>query len=181
MIPTLEGNTCVVGLQWGDEGKGKIVDFLAEQADVVVRYCGGANAGHTVRIGGEKYATHLLPVGIFRPGVMNLIGNGVVLDPKVLFSEIDEFVGRGIAISRDNLRISYKTHLVMPYHMAEDVARESSAEGSAIGTTRRGIGPTYADKMQRSTAVRVADLMHEEKLKQKVGQVVTERNKVLKV
>ena len=177
----LEGNACVVGLQWGDEGKGKIVDFLAERADVVVRYCGGANAGHTVRIGAEKYATHLLPVGIFRPGVLNLIGNGVVLDPKVLFSEIDEFVGRGVAISPENLRVSYKTHLVMPYHMAEDTARESSAEGSAIGTTRRGIGPTYADKMQRSTAVRVADLLHEQKLKQKVGQVVTERNKVLKV
>ena len=97
MIPQLQGNTCVVGLQWGDEGKGKIVDFLTENADVVVRYCGGANAGHTVRIGGEKYATHLLPVGVFRPGVMNLIGNGVVLDPEVLFSEIDEFIGRGIA------------------------------------------------------------------------------------
>ena len=99
MTSFLQGNTCVVGLQWGDEGKGKIVDFLTEHADVVVRYCGGANAGHTVRIGGEKYATHLLPVGVFRPGVMNLIGNGVVLDPAALFSEIDEFIGRGIAIS----------------------------------------------------------------------------------
>src|SRR5450432_1147007 len=143
----LEGNTCVVGLQWGDEGKGKIVDYLTEHADVVVRYCGGANAGHTVRIGSEKYATHLLPVGIFRPGVMNLIGNGVVLDPEVLFKEIDEFVGRGLPISPQNLRVSYKTHVVLPYHKAEDAARESSAEGSAIGTTRRGIGPTYADKM----------------------------------
>src|SRR4029077_8760598 len=95
VIPQLSGNTAVIGLQWGDEGKGKIVDFLAEQADVVVRYCGGANAGHTVRIGSEKYATHLLPVGVFRPGVMNLIGNGVVLDPEVLFREIDDFVARG--------------------------------------------------------------------------------------
>jgi adenylosuccinate synthase len=181
VIPRLEGNTCVVGLQWGDEGKGKIVDFLAEQADVVVRYCGGANAGHTVRIGSEKYATHLLPVGVFRPGVMNLIGNGVVLDPEVLFKEIDEFLARGIAISPLNLRISYKTHIVMPYHKAEDTARESSAEGGAIGTTRRGIGPTYADKMHRSTAIRVADLLHEENLKQKIGRIVTERNKVLKV
>ena len=180
-ISSLEGNTCVVGLQWGDEGKGKIVDFLTEHADVVARYCGGANAGHTVRIGGEKYATHLLPVGIFRPGVLNLIGNGVVLDPAVLFKEIDEFLARGIAITPQNLRISYKAHLVMPYHMAEDAAREQSSEGSAIGTTRRGIGPTYADKMQRATAVRVADLMHEDKLKHKIGQVVGERNKVLKV
>ena len=179
--PLLEGNACVFGLQWGDEGKGKIVDFLAEEADVVVRYCGGANAGHTVRIGGEKYATHLLPVGVFRPGVMNLIGNGVVLDPATLFREIDEFLARGVAISPANLRISYKTHLVMPYHMQEDAARESASGVSGIGTTRRGIGPTYADKMQRATALRVADLMHEEKLKQRISQTVTERNKVLKV
>jgi adenylosuccinate synthase len=177
----LQGNTCVVGLQWGDEGKGKIVDFLTERADVVVRYCGGANAGHTVRIGTEKYATHLLPVGVFRPGVMNFIGNGVVLDPAVLFAEIDEFIGRGVPISPENLRISYKTHLVMPYHMQEDASRESSSEGNAIGTTRRGIGPAYAEKMHRSSAIRVADLMHEEKLRAKVGQVVTERNKVFKV
>ena len=181
MSSLLQGNTCVVGLQWGDEGKGKIVDLLTEHADVVVRYCGGANAGHTVRIGGEKYATHLLPVGIFRPNVLNLIGNGVVIDPATLFKEIDEFIGRGIAISPANLKISYKAHLVMPYHMHEDAARENKAEGGAIGTTRRGIGPTYADKMQRATALRVADLMHEEKLRSRVEQVVTERNKVLKV
>ena len=114
MTPFLEGNSCVVGLQWGDEGMGKIVDFLTDNAEVVVRYCGGANAGHTVRIGGEKYATHLLPVGIFRPGVVNMIGNGVVLDPATLFREIDEFTARGIPISPANLKISYKTHLVMP-------------------------------------------------------------------
>ncbi len=181
MLSLLEGNTCVFGLQWGDEGKGKIVDFIAEKADVVVRYCGGANAGHTVRIGTEKYSTHLLPVGVFRPHVMNLIGNGVVLDPGALFGEIDEFLARGVAISPANLRISYKTHLVMPYHKLEDAARENSSEGGAIGTTRRGIGPTYADKMQRATAVRVADLMHEGKLREKIGQIVTERNKVLMV
>lgn len=181
MAGMLDGNTCVVGLQWGDEGKGKIVDYLAEHADVVVRYCGGANAGHTVRIGREKYATHLLPVGIFHAGVLNLIGNGVALDPAVLFKEIDEFIARGIAITPQNLRISYKTHLVMPYHMQEDAAREQSSEGAALGTTRRGIGPAYADKMQRATALRVADLTHEDKLKQKIAQIVGERNKVLKV
>ena len=181
MTEFLQGNTCVVGLQWGDEGKGKIVDLLTEHADIVVRYCGGANAGHTVRIGAEKYATHLLPVGIFRPGVLNLIGNGVVIDPATLFKEIDEFIARGVPISPQNLKISYKTHLVMPYHMQEDAARESKADGGGIGTTRRGIGPTYADKMQRATALRVADLMHEEKLKARIGQVVAERNKVLKV
>ncbi len=176
----LEGNTCVVGLQWGDEGKGKIVDFLTESAEVVVRYCGGANAGHTVRIGGEKYATNLLPVGVFRPGVMNLIGNGVVLDPARLFEEIDGFAARGVPISPANLRVSYKTHLVMPYHKREDEAREASAGEGSIGTTKRGIGPAYADKMQRSTAIRVADLMHEEKLKAKIERIVTERNKLLR-
>jgi len=179
VIPFLQGNTCVFGLQWGDEGKGKIVDFLTENAEVVVRYCGGANAGHSVKIGNEKYSTHLLPVGVFRPGVMNLIGNGVVIDPEALFHEIDEMLGRGIAISPQNLRISYKAHLVMPYHKQEDAAREQSAEGGGIGTTRRGIGPAYADKMQRSTAIRVADLLHEDKLQQRISHVVTERNKVL--
>jgi adenylosuccinate synthase len=177
----LEGNTCVVGLQWGDEGKGKIVDILTENADIVVRYCGGANAGHTVKIGGEKYATNLLPVGVFRPGVMNLIGNGVVLDPAQLFKEIDTFTARGIAISPANLRVSYKTHLVMPWHKAEDEAREAAAGEKGIGTTKRGIGPAYADKMTRATAIRVADLMHEEKLKQKIECIASERNKVLKV
>jgi adenylosuccinate synthase len=179
--PFLQGNTCVFGLQWGDEGKGKIVDFLAEHAEVIVRYCGGANAGHSVKIGGEKYSTHLLPVGVFRPGVMSLIGNGVVLDPEALLKEIDDLMARGIAISPQNLRISYKTHLVMPYHKQEDAARETSSEGGAIGTTRRGIGPTYADKMQRATAIRVADLLHEQKLQERIAQIVTEKNKVLKV
>ena len=181
MIPVQASNTCVVGLQWGDEGKGKIVDFLAEDADVVVRYCGGANAGHTVRIGSEKYSTHLLPVGVLRPGKMNIIGNGVVLDPAALFKEIDEFAARGVVVTPANLRISYKTHLVMPYHMQEDAAREGKSAGGVIGTTRRGIGPTYADKMQRTTAIRVADLSHEEKLKARIHQIVGERNKVLKV
>jgi adenylosuccinate synthase len=181
VIPLQEQNTCVIGLQWGDEGKGKIVDILAEKADVVVRYCGGANAGHTVRIGTEKYSTHLLPVGVLRPGKMNIIGNGVVLDPAALFREIDEFIARGVIVSPANLRISYKTHLVMPYHQHEDAAREQSSEGGAIGTTRRGIGPAYADKMQRATAMRVADLIHEDKLRQRIAQIVTERNKVLRV
>jgi adenylosuccinate synthase len=111
---------------------------------------------------------------------MNIIGNGVALDPAVLFREIDELAARGIAVTPQNLRISYKTHLVMPYHLQEDAAREQSAEGSAIGTTRRGIGPTYADKMHRSTALRVADLMDENKLRQRIGQVVEERNKLLR-
>jgi adenylosuccinate synthase len=180
VIPLQQENTCVIGLQWGDEGKGKIVDFLAERADVVVRYCGGANAGHTVRIGGEKYSTHLLPVGVLRPGKMNIIGNGVVLDPAVLFREIDALSARGVAVTPANLRISYKTHLVMPHHMQEDASREQSSEGTAIGTTRRGIGPSYADKMHRATAFRVADLVDEAKLKHRIAEVVTEKNKILR-
>ena len=182
VIPFLQGNTCVFGLQWGDEGKGKIVDYVTEHADVVVRYCGGANAGHSVVIGGTRYSTHLLPVGVLRPGVINIIGNGVVLDPAALFREMDEFLALGFIITPETLKISYKTHLVMPYHMREDAARESSAaKADAIGTTRRGIGPTYADKMQRATALRVADLMNEERLKDKIGRIVSERNKVLQV
>jgi adenylosuccinate synthase len=176
----LQGNTAVVGLQWGDEGKGKIVDFLTEHADVVVRYCGGANAGHSVKIGGEKYATHLLPVGVFRPNVLNIIGNGVVLDPEVLLREIDDIVGRGVAVSPANLRISYKAHVVMPWHKAEDEARENAAGAKVIGTTKRGIGPAYADKMHRTPAIRMADLSHEEHLKERIERVLVERNKVFK-
>jgi adenylosuccinate synthase len=174
----LEGNTCIVGLQWGDEGKGKIVDFITEKADIVVRYCGGANAGHTVRIGDEKYSTHLLPVGIFRPHILNVIGNGVVLDPQALLHEMDEFLARGLAISPANLRISYKTHVVMPWHMQEDALREKAAGDQGIGTTKRGIGPAYADKMHRTTAIRVADLPHEEKLRERIERICGDRNKV---
>ena len=172
----LDGNACIVGLQWGDEGKGKIVDFLSENADVVVRYCGGANAGHSVHFNGQKYSTHLLPVGIFRPKVMNLIANGVVLDPVALFKEIDENTAKGFSITPDNLRVSYKTHVVLPYHQIEDTARETAAGDGSIGTTRRGIGPTYADKAHRSTAIRVADLISSERLAAKLQLIVGERN-----
>ncbi|HZZ43124.1 MAG TPA: adenylosuccinate synthase, partial [Tepidisphaeraceae bacterium] len=172
-------NSCVVGLQWGDEGKGKIVDFLADSADVIVRYNGGANAGHSVKIGNEKYATHLLPVGVFRKGVLNLIANGVVLDPETLFKEIDGLTARGVAISPDNLKVSYKTHVVMPYHKAEDAARESAAGEKGIGTTKRGIGPAYADKIHRTTAIRVADLLHEDTLQDRISRITSDRNKLL--
>jgi adenylosuccinate synthase len=173
----LDGNAAVVGLQWGDEGKGKIVDYIAESADVVVRYCGGANAGHTVRIGDQKYSTHLLPVGIFRPGVMNVIGNGVVLDPEAMLAEVDEMAARGVAVSPANLRVSYKTHVVMPWHQAEDAAREAAAGEGGIGTTKRGIGPCYADKMHRTTAVRVADLVGDPNLlRDRITRIAADRN-----
>ncbi len=180
MTSFLEGNTCIVGLQWGDEGKGKIVDFIAEQADVVVRYCGGANAGHTIRIGNEKYSTHLLPVGIFRPHIMNVIGNGVVLDPEALLIEMDEFLGRGVAVSPANVRISFKTHVVMPWHKAEDIYRETAAGDQGIGTTKRGIGPCYADKMHRTTAIRMADLQHEVRLLEKISRIAADKNKIFR-
>ena len=181
MTPSfLIGNTAVVGLQWGDEGKGKIVDFLSEHADVVVRYCGGANAGHSVKIGGKKYATHLLPVGVFRPDVVSIVGNGVVLDPEVLLREIDEFLGYGIPISPANLKVSYKAHVVMPWHKAEDEAREIAAGAGSIGTTKRGIGPCYADKMHRTTAIRVADLTDENRLWERIERICSDRNKVFK-
>ncbi len=177
MTSLLDGNAAVVGLQWGDEGKGKIVDYLAEGADVVVRYCGGANAGHTVRIGDQKYSTHLLPVGVFRPGVMNVVGNGVVLDPEALFAEVDEMAGRGVAVTPANLRVSYKTHVVMPWHKAEDAAREAAAGEGGIGTTKRGIGPCYADKMHRTTAVRVADLTGDAGLlRERINRIAADRN-----
>ena len=179
MTSLLDGNAAVIGLQWGDEGKGKIVDYLAEDADVVVRYCGGANAGHTVRIGDQKYSTHLLPVGVFRPGVMNVVGNGVVLEPQTLFDEIDALAARGVAVTPANLRVSYKAHVVMPWHKAEDAAREAAAGAAGIGTTQRGIGPCYADKMHRSTAVRVADLVGDpEALRDRIGRIGADKNKV---
>ncbi|MGF1632699.1 MAG: adenylosuccinate synthase [Phycisphaerae bacterium] len=184
MEQLLNGNAAVVGLQWGDEGKGKIVDCLAEAAQVVCRYCGGANAGHTVKIGGEKFATHLLPVGVMRPGVVSYVGNGVVLDPFVLAREIDAFNARGVPVSPANLKISYKAHVVLPYHQAEDAAREEHAAtaaggGQSIGTTRRGIGPAYADKMHRTSAVRAADFARPEKLREKVLATVERRNELL--
>ena len=177
MTSLLDGNAAVIGLQWGDEGKGKIVDYVAEDADVVVRYCGGANAGHTVRIGDQKYSTHLLPVGIFRPGVMNVVGNGVVLDPAAMLAEIDAMAARGVPVTPANLRVSYKAHVVMPWHQAEDAAREAAAGDAGIGTTRRGIGPCYADKMHRTTAVRVADLVGDEALlRALIGRIAADRN-----
>ncbi len=152
------GNTCVIGLFWGDEGKGKIVDVLAEHADVVVRYNGGANAGHTVVIDGERFALHLLPSGTLHPDKTGVIGPGVALDPGVLLEEIDRLAARGIAVA-GRLRISTRCHVVMPYHKVEDRLHEQALSGAQrIGTTARGIGPCYADKMQRSTAIRFCDL-----------------------
>ena len=142
-------NTIVIGAQWGDEGKGKIVDLLTEKTDVVVRPQGGNNAGHTVISEGVQYILHLIPSGILWPGKLCVIGNGVVMDPIALLKEIDGLVEKGIAVSPANLQISNRAHLVMPFHREMDAYRETSRGAAKIGTTKRGIGPTYGDKIDR--------------------------------
>jgi len=155
----------IVGAQWGDEGKGKITDLLAEQADAVVRFQGGNNAGHTIVRNGETWKLHLMPSGILYPGKLCVIGNGVVIDPKVLTDELDELRQRGVDTS--GLRISANAHMIMPYHLMLDDAGEAKLGKLKIGTTRRGIGPCYADKASRF-GIRVQDLLDEKILKQKI-------------
>lgn len=149
----------LVGMQWGDEGKGRFVDYLAAQADVVVRFQGGNNAGHTVEIGPEQYKLHLVPAGIFNPEKLNIIGNGVVVNPMALLDEMDHLSGRGIDVS--SLRISDRAHIVLPYHITEDGLSEVARGEGDIGTTRRGIGPAYTDKAERS-GIRFCDLLDDE-------------------
>jgi len=166
-------NTAIVGLQWGDEGKGKIVDLLTAKHDVIVRYNGGANAGHTVVVGDEKYALHLIPSGILYEDKQCVIGNGVVVDPIQLIKEIDTLRDRGIEVG-DNLRVSNRAHVVMPYHKEHDAALEKKLSEMAgkvdqsIGTTKRGIGPAYADKVHRATAIRIGDLLDPDTLLEKL-------------
>lgn len=169
-------NTCLVGLQWGDEGKGKIIDILTESFDIIVRYQGGSNAGHTIVIDGEKFVLHLIPSGILRKNKSCVIGNGVVLDPLQLLQEIDELRGKNIEVG-GNLHISELAHLVFPYHKKLDEYSEGEKGGEKIGTTRRGIGPCYADKMARS-GIRVSDLFCPEYFKQRLKQVVDEKNRI---
>ena len=151
------GNVVVVGAQWGDEGKGKIVDWLSERADVIVRFQGGHNAGHTLVIAGTTYKLSLLPSGIVRPGKLSVIGNGVVLDPWALIAEIEKLTAQGVAISPANLMIAENTPLILPLHQDLDRIREEAAGAAKIGTTGRGIGPAYEDKVGRRS-IRVADL-----------------------
>ena len=171
-------NTCVIGLQWGDEGKGKIVDMLGGSADIVVRYSGGANAGHTVvRSSEEKsFALHLLPSGILRQDVLCLITNGVVLDPEVIIGEIEGLANRGID-ARKNLRVSGRSHLVMGYHKKQDKLSEAALGKAKIGTTARGIGPCYSDKVTRTTALRVADFLDMDAMGEKLSKIVDLKNK----
>ena len=170
-------NHCVVGLQWGDEGKGKVVDILAEQCDIVVRYSGGANAGHTVVIGDRKFALHLLPSGSIRPDTICVIANGVVVDPEVLVNGIDQLAEKDLSLD-GRLFISENVHVVLDYHKKEDQLREESLGKNKLGTTIRGIGPCYADKVGRSYAVRMADLRNLKKLKARLETIVDYKNKV---
>ena len=170
-------NSCVVGLQWGDEGKGKIVDIIAEHRDIVVRYSGGANAGHTVVVGEDKFALHLLPSGSIRPNVVCVIANGVVVDPEVLTKELETLAGKNISLT-NRLFISENAHVVLDYHKKEDQLREDSLGSDKIGTTIRGIGPCYADKIGRSYAVRMADFRDLEKLKLKLQTIIKYKNKI---
>lgn len=171
-------NTILVGAQWGDEGKGKIIDFLTEQADIVVRSQGGNNAGHTVIVGGTKYVLHLIPSGILRPDKKCVIGNGVVLDPVAVAAEIDGLLAKGITVTRDNLLISDAAHLVLPYHRLLDEQREASKGVNKIGTTKRGIGPAYGDKIAR-VGLRMMDLLQPEQFSAKLAARIEENNAVL--
>ncbi len=165
----------IVGAQWGDEGKGKVVDMLSEHADIVARYQGGANAGHTVCIGDKTYVLHLIPSGIFHDHITCVIGNGVVIDPSALLGEIRQLEAAGVNI-RGRLLISHNAHLIMPYHKRLDAVREESAQ--KIGTTGRGIGPAYIDKFTR-VGIRIVDLLNRDVLAAKLKQNIDEKNKIL--
>jgi adenylosuccinate synthase len=168
-------NVTVVGAQWGDEGKGKVVDWLSERADIVVRFQGGHNAGHTLVIGDKTFKLSLLPSGVVRPGKLGVIGNGVVVDPWALCAEIEKLAVQGVSVSRDNLRIAGNATLILPLHRELDQMREEAAGAGKIGTTGRGIGPAYEDKVGRR-AIRVQDLRNPATLGDKVDRILVHHN-----
>ena len=172
-------NVVVIGSQWGDEGKGKIVDWLSSEADVVVRFQGGHNAGHTLVIDGVTYKLRLLPSGIVRKDKISIIGNGVVIDPWALLEEIEEIKSKGVLINSNNLIISESANLILPFHKEMDEIREDAAGKAKIGTTRRGIGPAYEDKIGRRS-IRVMDLLSEKNLEQRLETVLLHHNAIRK-
>src|SRR6187549_3370800 len=176
-IPRMSTNIAVLGAQWGDEGKGKIVDMLTPHFDIVARYQGGHNAGHTVYVKGTKFVLRLIPSGILHPGIKCVIGNGVVVDPQALFAEIDELAAAGIAVG-DRLLVSDKAHLILPYHRELDLLSEARRGERKIGTTSRGIGPAYEDKIARR-GVRVGDLANTDALRSAVRHNVDARNRII--
>ncbi|MBD5607618.1 MAG: adenylosuccinate synthase [Desulfovibrio sp.] len=169
----------IIGAQWGDEGKGKFVDIFSADAQLIARYQGGANAGHTIKIGDKEIILHLVPSGILREGTKCVIGNGVVLDPEVFLAEIDSLAAEGVDVSPSRLAISAKAHLILPYHKYLDKAREAKRGGDKIGTTGRGIGPCYEDKASR-IGIRAGDLRLPELLKGKIERALVEKNVLLK-
>ncbi len=168
----------VLGAQWGDEGKAKVVDYMTLSADIVARYQGGANAGHTVQVGDSTFVFHIIPSGIIHSDKICVIGNGVVADPVALIAELDELESRGIRVA-DRLFISGNAHVVMPYHKALEKAAEEDPSGLTIGTTLRGIGPCYRDKIDRSNGVRMTDLMRPHKLRGKLRSAIQSKNEIL--
>lgn len=169
----------VIGAQWGDEGKGKITDFLAAKADVVVRYQGGNNAGHTVEVDDKKYKLHLIPSGILNDNALCVIGDGVVVDPEALINEMMYLENEGVSVTPQKLVISDRAHLIMPYHKVIDTLSEKSKGKADIGTTGKGIGPCYADKHERS-GIRMCDLLHPDSFKEKLNANVAAKNKIIK-
>src|ERR1041384_7898340 len=170
-------NLCVLGAQWGDEGKGKIVDLLTPRFSIVARYQGGHNAGHTVYVGGTKFILRLIPSGILHPGVICVIGNGVVVDPQALLAEVDELSRNGIDVD-GRIVVSDKAHLILPYHRDLDLLSEARRGERKIGTTSRGIGPAYEDKIARR-GIRVADLAEPQALEHDLRENVTARNRLV--
>ncbi|AOT70537.1 adenylosuccinate synthase [Geosporobacter ferrireducens] len=166
----------IVGAQWGDEGKGKIIDYLAGEADVVVRAQGGNNAGHTVVVGDKKYALHLIPSGILNPKTVNIIGNGVVFDPEGFLKEVEKIEAQGVCT--ENIKISDRAHVIFPYHKVIDALAEDSRGEEMIGTTKKGIGPCYMDKVERS-GIRICDLMNREVFIDKVSKQIDKKNEII--
>src|SRR5205085_7128935 len=172
-------NVVVVGAQWGDEGKGKIVDWLSEQADIVVRFQGGHNAGHTLVIDGKTYKLALLPSGVLRPSKLSVIGNGVVFDAQAFLDEVGRLRSQAVAVGPDNLRVAENVTLILPLHRELDALRESTNAITAIGTTLRGIGPAYEDKVGRR-AIRLMDLADLDTLPYKIDRLLTHHSALLR-
>src|SRR6059058_6708497 len=168
----------IIGAQWGDEGKGKVVDLLADRFDIVSRYQGGHNAGHSVYVGDKAFVLRLLPSGIIHPDKTCVLGNGMVIDPKAFFEEVDQIEAKGISVTPERLKVSSRAHLIMPYHRALDHTSEERLGNEKIGTTLRGIGPAYEDKAGRR-GIRVSDAMSPELLKMRIERNLEEANRII--
>lgn len=171
--------TAVVGLQWGDEAKGKIVDLLTSEHDIVVRYQGGNNAGHTVKFDGQTYKLSLLPAGILRDGITSVVATGVVINPKAFLAELDGIVSRRGPVSPERFKVSDRAHVIFPYHTAEEAILENSRQAEKIGTTMRGIGTCYREKAGRTHAIRIGDLLYPDLFRSRLNEIVAFKNQML--